>query len=240
MPTVDLFIPCFIDQLYPQVGFNMVKVLEKAGVSVHYNPNQTCCGQPAFNAGFWDESRKVATKFVKDFSSPHPIVGPSGSCVGMVRNYYGKLFTNSSIHNEVKAVSKNSFELSEYLVNELGVTQFGAQLEGKATYHDSCAALRECGLKSEPRQLLAEVEGLELVEMKDVETCCGFGGTFAVKYEPISSAMAEQKIDNAVATGAQYLISTDMSCLMHMDGLIKKRKLDIQVLHLADVLASGW
>lgn len=240
MPTVDLFIPCFIDQLYPQVGFNMVKVLEKAGVEVNYNPNQTCCGQPAFNAGFWEEAQKVATKFVKDFTSPNPMVGPSGSCVGMVRNYYGKLFSNSSIHNEVKAVSQNSYELAEYLVKVLGKTDFGAKLAGKATYHDSCAALRECGLKEEPRLLLSKVQGLELIEMKDSETCCGFGGTFSIKYEPISSAMAEQKIDHALATGAKYLISTDMSCLMHMDGLIQKRQLDLQVMHLADVLASGW
>lgn len=240
MPTVDLFIPCFIDQLYPHIGFNMVKVLEKAGVAVQYNTNQTCCGQPAFNAGFWEEARKVATKFVKDFTGPNPVVGPSGSCIGMVRNYYGKLFTNSSIHNEVKAVSLHSYELSEYLVKVVGKTDFGARLSGKAAYHDACGALRECGLKAEPRLLLSQVKGLELVELKDSETCCGFGGTFSVKYEPISSAMAEQKIDQAVATGAQYLISTDMSCLMHLDGLIKKRKIDLQVMHLADVLAAGW
>lgn len=240
MPAVSLFIPCFIDQLYPEVGFSMVKVLEKAGVEVAYNPKQTCCGQPAFNAGFKAEARDVATKFVKDFQGTATIVGPTSSCIGMIRNYYGELFTNSSIHNEVKAISRSAFELSEYLVNELKHTDFGARLEGKATYHDACAALRECGIKEAPRQLLAQVEGLELVEMHDVETCCGFGGTFSVKYAPISTAMAEQKIDHALATGAQYLISTDMSCLMHLDGLIQKRQLDLRVMHLAEVLAAGW
>lgn len=240
MTSVSLFIPCFIDQLYPQVGFNMVKVLEKAGVSVNYNPNQTCCGQPAFNAGFWDEARKVATKFVKDFNGADPIVVPSASCAGMVQNYYSKLFANSSIHNEVKQVQQRTIELSAFLVNELQITDFGAVLPGKATYHDSCAALRECGLKAEPRALLSQVAGLELIEMKDNETCCGFGGTFSVKYEPISSAMAEQKIDHALATGADYIISTDMSCLMHLDGLIKKRNVGIKLMHIADVLATGW
>lgn len=240
MSSVSLFIPCFIDQLYPQVGFNMVKVLEKAGVTVNYNPNQTCCGQPAFNAGFWDEARKVATKFVKDFNGTDPIVVPSASCAGMVQNYYSKLFTNSSIHNEVKQVQHRTTELSAFLVNELQFTDFGAVLPGKATYHDSCAALRECGLKAEPRKLLSQVAGLELIDMKDNETCCGFGGTFSVKYEPISSAMAEQKIDHALATGADYIISTDMSCLMHLDGLLKKRNIAIKLMHIADVLATGW
>lgn len=240
MTSVSLFIPCFIDQLYPQVGFNMVKVLRKAGVTVNYNPNQTCCGQPAFNAGFWDEARKVATKFVKDFDGTDPIVVPSASCAGMVQNYYSKLFANSSIHNEVKQVQQRTVELSAFLVNELQITDFGAVLPGKATYHDSCAALRECGLKAEPRALLSQVSGLELIEMKDNETCCGFGGTFSVKYEPISSAMAEQKIDHALATGADYIVSTDMSCLMHLDGLIKKRNIAIKLMHIADVLATGW
>lgn len=191
--NVQLFIPCFVDQLFPESAFNMVKVLEKAGCKVRYNPSQTCCGQPAFNAGFWDDARDVCSKFLRDFDPNSIIVAPSASCVGFVRNYYSKLFDNSSLHNEVKAVSQNCYELSEFLVKKLGVTQFGATLQGKATYHDSCAGLRECKIKNEPRLLLQNVQGLELVEMEDVETCCGFGGTFAVKFDPISVAMAEQK-----------------------------------------------
>lgn len=238
--TVQLFVPCFVDQLYPETPFNMIKVLEKAGCNVTYNPNQTCCGQPAFNAGFWDESREVCTKFLKDFNPDQYIVAPSASCVGFVRNYYSKLFQDSSLHHEVAAISKNIFEFTDFLVNVLKVTDVGASLHGKATYHDSCAALRECKIKSEPRQLLANVKGLELIEMQDVETCCGFGGTFAVKFEPISVAMGEQKVENAMATEAQYLISTDLSCLMHIGGYIKGKSYSLKPMHIADVLANGW
>jgi L-lactate dehydrogenase complex protein LldE len=238
--NVQIFIPCFIDQLYPSVAFNMVKVLRKAGCSVEYNTNQTCCGQPAFNAGFWNESKEVCTKFISDFSGDDYIVAPSASCVGFVRNYYGKLFENSSLHNEVKHLGERLFEFSEFLIKVLQVDDFGASLNGKATYHDSCAGLRECRIKEEPRRLLSKVAGLELEEMADVETCCGFGGTFAVKFEPISIAMADQKLTNAKNTNAEYLISTDMSCLMHLDGYFKNKNAHIQVMHLADVLASGW
>lgn len=237
---VQLFIPCFVDQLYPATGFNMVKLLEKAGCEVTYNPAQTCCGQPAFNAGFWDDAKDVCDKFLKDFNKDSYIVAPSASCVGFVRNYYGKLYENSSQINVAKSIGSKIFELSEFLVKILKVTSFGARLEAKATYHDSCAGLRECKIKNEPRQLLANVQGLELTEMQDVETCCGFGGTFAVKFEPISIAMAEQKVEHALATNAQYLISTDLSCLMHLQGYINNKGYSLQTLHLADVLANGW
>ncbi|MBP6589949.1 MAG: (Fe-S)-binding protein [Chitinophagaceae bacterium] len=238
--NVQLFIPCFVDQLYPDTAFNMVKVLEKAGCTVSYNTNQTCCGQPAFNAGFWDESKSVCQKFLKDFSGTDYIVSPSASCVGFVRNYYPKLFDNSSHHHEVQDTGKRIFELSEFLVNVLKVNEFGASLNGKATYHDSCAGLRECRIKAEPRQLLSKVKGLQLTEMNDVETCCGFGGTFAVKFEAISIGMGEQKVEHALATGADYLISTDLSCLMHLQGYINHKGYALRTMHLADVLASGW
>jgi len=238
--NVQLFIPCFVDQLYPETAFNMVKVLERSGCNVKYNTSQTCCGQPAFNAGFWDEAKSVCSKFIEDFSGTEYIIAPSASCVGFVRNYYGKLFENSSVHNEVKELSKRIFELSEFLVNILKIENIGASLKGKATYHDSCAGLRECKIKQEPRKLLSHVKGLELTEMKDVETCCGFGGTFAVKFEAISVAMGEQKVENALATGADYLISTDHSCLMHLQGYINQKGYKLRTMHLADVLASGW
>jgi len=238
--NVSIFIPCFVDQLYPQTAFNMVKVLEKAGCSVSYNTNQTCCGQPAFNAGFWDESKSVCSKFLDDFTDSEYVVSPSASCVGFVRNYYSKLFNNSSVHNHVQKLSERTYEFSEFMVKIVGVDKVDAKLEGKATYHDSCAGLRECNIKQEPRQLLNNVQGLELVEMNDVETCCGFGGSFAVKFEPISIAMADQKVNNALATGAEYIISTDISCLMHIDGYIKYKGYNIQTMHIADVLASGW
>jgi len=238
--NVQIFIPCFVDQLYPDTAFNMIKVLEKAGCTVNYNANQTCCGQPAFNAGFWSESKQVCSKFLNDFKGDDFIVSPSASCTGFVRNYYGKLFENSSFHNEVKDLGKRVYEFSEFMVQVLKVQNVGAMLQGKATYHDSCAALRECKVKTEPRILLSNVRGLELSELNDVETCCGFGGTFAVKFESISIAMGEQKVENALATGADYLISTDLSCLMHLQGYIDNKGYKLKTLHIADVLASGW
>ena len=238
--TVQIFIPCFIDQLYPQTAFNMIRLLEKAGCTVDYNPEQTCCGQPAFNAGFRDVSKEVCSKFIKDFRGAEYIVAPSASCVGFIRNYYMEMFSNSSLHNEVKDLGKKTYELTDFLVNVLQYDDFGAKFETSATYHDSCAALRECGIKKEPRQLLEKVKGLELVEMNDVETCCGFGGTFAVKFEPISIGMADQKALNAAATGCNYIISTDHSCLMHLDGYIRHKGINIRTIHIADVLASGW
>jgi L-lactate dehydrogenase complex protein LldE len=237
---VQLFIPCFVDQLYPQTAFNMVKVLEKAGCQVTYNTNQTCCGQPAFNAGFCNESKAVAEKFIKDFEQSDYIVAPSASCVGFVRNYYPTLFDTEQELQKVAALGKRTFEFSEFLTDILMVEDFGASLHAKATYHDSCAALRECKIKEGPRRLLKNVKGLEIVEMNDVETCCGFGGTFSVKFEGISTAMADQKITNVSATGANCVISTDCSCMMQISGVIKNKNLPIQTMHLADVLASGW
>lgn len=237
---VQLFIPCFVDQLYPSTAFNMVKVLEKAGCEVVYNTNQTCCGQPAFNAGFWDDAAAVAEKFISDFKSTDYVVGPSASCVGFVRNYYPKLLENGAQHHQGKELSNRIFEFTEFLIDILQIDSFGAKLPGLATYHDSCAALRECKIKEGPRKLLQNVEGLELIEMNDVETCCGFGGTFSVKFEGISTGMVDQKIQNAVATGASLIVSTDLSCLMQMGGYIKQQNLAIKTMHIADVLASGW
>ena len=222
---------------------NMVKLLEKIGCEVRYNPNQTCCGQPAYNAGFVEECREVAFKFLDDFANDGRsyIVSPSASCVGMIRNAYPDIFMTSSKFTNYRTMEKKVFELTEFLVDVMQVTAIpGARLEGKATYHDSCSALRECGIKQGPRKLLQGVQGLEMIEMADNETCCGFGGTFAVKFESISVAMAEQKVNNALATGASYIISTDTSCLMHLESYIGKAKKPLKTMHIADVLASGW
>jgi L-lactate dehydrogenase complex protein LldE len=216
----------------------MIKVLEKAGCKVLYNEDQTCCGQPAFNAGFREESKIVCKKFIEDFSGREFIVTPSASCAGFVKNYYHKLLSGASNINDIRAMQSRIFELSDFLVNIVKKVDFGASFPHKVTYHDSCAALRECHVKKEPRKLLEHVQGLELVEMNDVETCCGFGGTFAVKFEDISGAMADQKITNAIDTGADYIISTDASCLMHLDGFANKQGKKIQTIHLADVLAQ--
>jgi len=237
---VDLFIPCFIDQIYPETGMNMVRVLEKLGVDVHYNGNQTCCGQMAFNSGFWDEAKAMGEKFIRDFPNDRPIVGPSASCIGFVRNYFPWLFHNTALHYEYKQLRKNIYEFTDFMVNILGKEEVGAIFPHPVVYHSSCASLREYGLKDEPIRLLNHVRGLEIRQMKESDVCCGFGGTFSVKFEPISVAMAEQKVKNALETGAEYIVSTDSSCLMHLQGYIDRHQLPLKTIHIIDVLASGW
>lgn len=238
--TIEVFIPCFIDQLFPQTAFNTIKILEKAGCKVIYNPEQTCCGQPAYNAGFWDEAKTVGSKFLNDFSEENYIVSPSASCTGMVKHGFDDLFTNTVTHNRCRSIQRNIYELSDFLVNVLRKDYFGAELEGRAVYHDSCSGLRNCNIKEEPRKLLANVEGLELVEMRDTDMCCGFGGSFAVKFESISTAMTEQKVNNALEMEADYIISTDSSCLLQIQAYIDRKQIPLKTLHIADVLASGW
>jgi L-lactate dehydrogenase complex protein LldE len=239
---VDIFIPCFIDQMYPETGFNMVKILEALGCEVFYNAEQTCCGQPAYNAGFFDDATEVATKFLNEFKNEKRyIVTPSGSCTGMLKNGYSTLMKQTPNLHQCRLMQKTVYEFTQFITEILKVDKIpGAKLNAKGTYHDACSALRECGIKAGPRTLLSNVEGLEMVEMNDVETCCGFGGTFSVKYEPISVAMAEQKVNNALDTEAEYIISTDTSCLMHLEGYIQKQGKKIKVMHIVDVLASGW
>lgn len=242
-PVVDIFIPCFVDQLFPETAWNMVKLLEALGCEVRYNANQTCCGQPAYNAGFQKECRQVADKFLEDFGSTDSgyIVAPSASCVGMIRNAYANIYVTSSNFVKYRTMEKKVLELTEFLTDVLQITSIpGARLPAKVTYHDSCSALRECGIKEGPRQLLGMVQGLELVEMRENETCCGFGGTFAAKFESISVAMGEQKVENALSTGSEYIVSTDTSCLMHLQAYIQKNNKPIKVMHIADVLTSGW
>ena len=238
--NVDAFIPCFIDQFYPETAANFISVLKKAGCTVNYNPEQTCCGQPAFNSGYWKEAKTMAKKFLADFDSADVIVAPSASCTGFVKNYYSEIFEEDET-NLVKSnqISKRVFELTDFLVNHLKRTDFGASFNHKVTFHDSCAGLREYGIKKEPRVLLENVIGLELIEMKNTETCCGFGGTFAAKFHSISTSMTDQKVEKALQTGAEFIVSTEASCLMNMDSYIKKQKLPIKTIHLADVLAQS-
>ncbi|RLD39398.1 MAG: Fe-S oxidoreductase [Bacteroidetes bacterium] len=236
---VEAFIPCFIDQFFPETGKNMIKLLENLGADVNYNPKQTCCGQMAFNSGFWDEAKDLGAKFIKDFHGKHYVVGPSASCTGMVRRQYPKLFHNSALHNESKQLQNSIFEFTDFLVNVLKKTDVGAEFNHKVTYHESCASKREYGLTSEPRLLLSKVKGLELIEMEEPDSCCGFGGTFSVKFEGISSAMVQQKVEKALATGAEYIVSTDSSCLMNICGYVEKHKLPIKCIHIVDVLAAN-
>ena len=237
---IQLFIPCYIDQLYPETGFNTIKILEKAGCHVHYNPKQTCCGQPAFNSGYWKEAAQLAEKFLTDFNPDLPIVSPSGSCSSFIIHHYQKVLTDRpDLLNQHLKMKDKIYELSDFLVNILKVKDLGAKFPHTVTFHDSCSALREYGIKDEPRILLSHVEGLKLIEMEESETCCGFGGTFAVKNNAISSAMAEKKVLNALATNAEYIVSTEASCLLNINSYCAKNKLPIKGIHLADILASG-
>ncbi len=234
--TVDIFVPCFIDQAFPKTAFNMIRLLNSLGVKTHYNPEQGCCGQMAFNSGFWDEAKAMGEKFIYNFSNNRPVVSPSASCSGMVKKHYHKLFYNSAHHNEYKVLKSNNYEICDFLVNVLKKTNVGAKFPHKVTYHESCASKREYGLTTEAYDLLAQVEGLELVRMP-ATVCCGFGGTFSVKFEEISTAMAEQKVQMALQTEAEYIVSTDASCLMHIQGYIDKHNLPIKTIHIVDVLA---
>jgi len=236
--NIDLFIPCFIDQFYPETAANVVAVLEKAGCSVNYNPEQTCCGQPSFNSGYWKETKTLAIKFLNEFEQAEWIVSPSASCSGFIKNYYKRLFDKDEVNlQKTKVLTPKIVEMSDFLVNQLKVVDFGAEFNHKVTFHDACAGLREYGIKEEPRKLLNHVKGLELIEMENTDVCCGFGGTFAAKFHHISTAMTEQKVENALKTGAEYIVSTEASCLMNIEAYIKKQKLPIKTIHLADILA---
>ncbi len=237
---VDIFIPCYIDQYYPGTAANMVKVLERLGCGVNYNMEQTCCGQPAYVDGYWDQCKKVGEKLIHEFQDDRYIVTPAASCVSMIKNHYVNLFHNSVLHNEYKNIRSKIFEFSDFLVNVLHVTDVGARLDAVATYHDSCTALRELQIKEAPRVLLSKVRGLRLNEMKDTELCCGAGGGLPRKFESIAVNMGEEKIRNATDTKAEIIISTDYQCLMHMQGIISKQQKPLKVMHIADVLASGW
>lgn len=225
---VGLFIPCFVDQLFPQAAIAMVTVLRRLKVDVDFPSAQTCCGQPAFNAGHWDEARVLACRFVEIFRGYDAVVCPSGSCTAMVRKFYPDL----------GVTPPETYEFSEFLVRKLDVSDVGARFPGKVTYHDGCHGLRELRLKSEPRRLLAKVRELELVEMDQAETCCGFGGTFAVKFPQISSAMDDVKVDSIRRSGAQFVVSADSSCLMQIDGYLKRHRIPVKAVSLAEVLAA--
>jgi L-lactate dehydrogenase complex protein LldE len=217
----------------------LLKRLKKLVVLVIYNPEQTCCGQPSFNSGYWKESKTLAIKFLNDFKKAETIVSPSASCTGFIKNYYKKLFENDEIHlKQSEQLTLRIFEFTDFLVNQLNFTDFGAEFDHKVTFHDSCAGLREYGIKEEPRKLLKNVNGLELIEMENTTTCCGFGGTFSAKFHAISTAMTEQKVEFALKTGAEYIVSTEASCLMNIEAYIKKQKLPLKTIHLADILAK--
>jgi L-lactate dehydrogenase complex protein LldE len=234
---VTLFIPCFVDLMYPQVGLGMVQILERLGHSVDCPEKIACCGQPAFNSGYWDEARDIAVKVLENLKDAETVVVGSGSCGAMMKLFYGDLFAGTPQEPAAKALRAKCYEFSDFLVTKLGVTDLGARFPAKVTYHDGCHGLREMGIKKQPRQLLAHVKGLELVEMPE-EVCCGFGGTFAAKFPMISTAMGEVKCKMAADTGAEYIVSGDSSCLMHIQGLLSRQGSKLKTISLAEVLTS--
>ena len=237
---VDIFIPCTIDQFYPDVANNMIKVLERLDCKVHYNVEQTCCGGPAFESGYWDHCKEVGEKLIGEFQNDRYIVAPASSCVSTIKNQYVELVHNTALHNEFKQVQKHIYEFSDFLVNVLNVTDVGATLNATATYHDACSALRGLKIKEAPRTLLQKVKGLTLIEMDQSDTCCGYGGNMANKFEKLAVGLANEKIRSAEKTKADYIISTDMNCLMHIHSTLLKTSKPLKVMHIADVLASGW
>jgi L-lactate dehydrogenase complex protein LldE len=236
---VSLFVPCFVDQLLPAVAVDTLKLLRRLGYVVEFPQEQTCCGQPAFNTGYWDEARPCAERFVKVFRQADVVVCPSGSCTTMVRRFYPELLAASPVRGEAMDLARRTFELSEFLVRVAGVTDVGAQFPHRVTYHASCHGLRELQLRDEPVQLLRRVNGLTLVEMSYRDECCGFGGTFSAKYESISVAMGISKAENVVVSGAEFVTAIDSSCLLHLQGILGKRGSQVQTIHLASILAQG-
>jgi L-lactate dehydrogenase complex protein LldE len=238
MPKVALFIPCFVDQLSAQIGMDMAQVLRRIGCQLNFPVEQTCCGQPAFNTGYWKDARPLAERFVRVFREADAIVCPSGSCTTMVRNFYPELLADSPVHDEAVQIGRRVYEFSEYLVKVARVGDVGATFPHRVTYHDACHALRELHLKQEPRELLRHVRGIELVEMPYSEECCGFGGTFATKFHMISAAMGDTKAGNAEKSGAEYVTSTDPSCLMQVEGILRRRNSQARTIHLASILVQ--
>ena len=236
---VTLFIPCFVDLCFPQVGMSMVSILERLGHQVVFHEDVICCGQPAFNSGFWEETRVVARKVLQRLDSSEAVVIASGSCGAMMKVFYPEIFANTPEAPAARALADKCFEFSEFLVNRLGVTDLGARFPAKVTFHDGCHGLRELGAKKPARTLLSHVKDLTLIEMKDAETCCGFGGTFAAKFPMISTAMGEVKCLSAQDTGADYIVSNDSSCLMHVQGLLDRQGKTVKTIHLAEILARA-
>jgi L-lactate dehydrogenase complex protein LldE len=236
---VSLFVPCLVDQFFPQVGISTYRILKKCGLEVDYPEEQTCCGQPAFNAGYRDEATKLAERFIKVFSHAEYVVTPSGSCGSMVRIFYPTLPIRKALRTPLADVQKRTYELSEFLVHVLGRTDVGATYAARVTYHDSCHLLRELRVKDPPRLLIRSIKGIEFVEMNESEACCGFGGAFSVKFPEISTAMLEEKVESIEKTGAEYVVANDTGCLMQIAGMLKRKKLPMKTLHLAELLDKG-
>jgi L-lactate dehydrogenase complex protein LldE len=237
---VSLFITCLIDQLWPTIGTSAVEVLRRAGCEVVFDERQTCCGQPAFNTGYRSEARRLAKRFIEIFESDNAdvAVSPSGSCTAMVQHFHELFPDEEEWRRRAEAIAKRTYEFSAFLVNVLRVEDLGASFSGRVTWHDACHGLRDLNLHSEPRQLIRNVRGLEFVELKDADACCGFGGTFSVKYPEISVAIVDNKIEAIERAGVRAVVSGDASCLMQIGGRLTRKQSDVRVMHLAELLAA--
>jgi L-lactate dehydrogenase complex protein LldE len=238
-PRVALFVTCLVDLFRPSVGFAAVKLLEHAGCRVEVPRRQTCCGQPAFNSGDRATTEALARGLIDAMAGYDYVVAPSGSCAGMLRAHFPELFDDEPAAKErATELAGRCHELLGFLVDVMGVREVAAEFAGIATYHDSCSGLRELGIKRQPRQLLAGVEGMKLVEMSESEVCCGFGGTFCVKYPEISTRMVSNKVDDIEATGAELVLAGDLGCCLNIAGRLKRMGSGVQVRHVAEVLAG--
>lgn len=239
MIRVALFIPCFVDQLAPAIGQAAVRVLERAGCAVEFPEAQTCCGQPAFSTGHWREARDLAVRFVRVFAAAEAVVCPSGSCAATARRAFALLGDGDAPwRGDAAALAPRVFEFSEFLVRRLRLTDVGAFFPHRVAYHDACHLLRELGVRDEPRQLLREVRGLELVEMEEPEECCGFGGAFAVALPAISAALGRRKAANVERAQAEFVTAGDPSCLLHIGGVLARQGARARAIHLAEILAA--
>ena len=237
---VGLFVTCLVDMMRPGIGFAALRLLEAAGCEVVVPEDQTCCGQPGWNSGDRPSAQALAKKMIAEFRDCPYVVAPSGSCSGMVRVHYPQLFTDEPTWaEEARALSARTYELTDFLANVAKVSSVPGGLKANVTYHDSCSGLRELGVKAQPRKLLAMAPGVELTEMKDCETCCGFGGTFSIKYGDISSDLAEKKCINIAASGADAVVLGDLGCMLNIEGRLRKRGDKTRVLHVAEVLAGS-
>ena len=238
-PSVGLFVTCLVDLFRPSVGFSAVELLQKAGCDVSVPLAQTCCGQPAYNSGDRQDTCEIAKQVITAFEKFDYVVAPSGSCAAMLKKHYVELFADGDEwHERTMAFAPKVFELTSFLTDVMFQPSVEAEFEGVVTYHDSCSGLRELGVEAQPRKLLNTVAGLELVEMNEADVCCGFGGTFCVKYSDISNSIVEKKIENALASGADTLVAGDMGCLMNMAGKLKRQGSPVKVRHVAEVLAD--
>ena len=238
-PKVALFVTCLVDFFRPSVGFATVKILERAGCHVMVPENQTCCGQPAYNSGDRNNSVDIACQVIESFKDYDFVITPSGSCASMIKEHYTRLFDDSlDWHEKADNLAKRTYELSSFLVDILGIKKMAGKYLGKAVYHDSCTGLRELGIKAQPRALLSGIEGLEIIEYEGAEVCCGFGGTFCVKYSDISDKIVTSRINQLTPTDADTLLGGDLGCLINLAGKLMREGSSIQVRHMAEVLAG--